>query len=1392
MGNKAKLYKILSIFLCISILLSVVLYDLLYKTEDSYDYLNLPDPTELLKPGIEANPVVLRGISVDPANPLKIKFILDEGSRLRDRAEVDVEAKRLVAYFLSALTIPAEDLWVNLSPYEKDRIIPNSLVETDMGRDLLAQDYILKQISSSLTHPNSKLGERYWKAHKGNQTLALNKIWILPENAKIYADKTKAIISEANLTVKTAKDFNALKQEKESLATITKYEVNKNLLEALALEVNQSQHFSRLRQIYHSLLLASWFKQRVQNSFYDQLYIDKSKTTGIKIDDPKVKQEIFRRYIDSFNKGVYKFVARDNSKLRRSYFSGGMVMNVAQANVDIEPLVNYESKMTFCSAVDADLLPVLNSKSNQLIERSMLSIFDERQKKLKEALDTLSLNKKTEVNLLVHSQGNYGVMGKSVLLANSLIAKSDQIKVNIFVRMDINGKLPRVYTPSENSKINIKHYFDHNAVDLPESDDIDVVFAAEEDTRIDSYSNAYKVLPYSYTLGNSNKQEKDITELSNPYSTLIVDEGLAELRTRRNRWTKDQLQNARNEWLEKQGLNIVANILKKTSENSIWSYAYVQKKESMEAFLSKLTESYRKGDGKYLNAKNPLVLHTVLGRHYSARDLKSFARQSGISFITDEGYQIPGELPITIVLHKQLKNQSVRELTSQLCGTSIKKEKTGDFLDFPLLVTGNASWQEALSIGAIWLHDNNDTLLSKKEQFAVLGQKMEQLAKETDKEFSPFLYNADNFLMETIGYEMFDNLELWGEYASTYCEFTKKMNMADEILIKLAENNKDTQLDKIVNESQLAYSSSDGTIVYKDGDRYRYNPESQDLELDLEIDFSDTLMELIQLYYPKLSDSQELNTLKQSNKNDMGQIINELANKAFMSFPFVKTIVQQRIELLESSMEILKDAEPTVNIYIQQQGGNGVMGMASILADSILSRLPKAFVKLLVIANSGEDQSNLFETDNKHKEISVITEGTKDFNARVEEGDLHLVVSGNSVDRSFLPASIEAIDVPGYAIAASYFSGRNKSRSNIISNNIADPLGTLILNESLMDRRQAHDDMSLEQLWSARIDWLLRYLSKQQYESLQIISKGSYEAHKGIWSFAYFQESAEFLVELMAIKRHINNFNYIENGKQLLINMVLGKKIDSPDEFARSLANSGVKVIDSNGRIIVNEIVNPLPITIVIHESLPNQAVISNMIDLGGTCVRTADGAAWIDYPVYITGQASWLEAISAAKLYVHDGNDTGPGVKIKQQEYLARKIMALKSGDDVKSWNTVRVEVNKIFNSTYMHALGVNNFKYKNLEEWTATVREHSKLLYKFNMADDIAINYAESIAKNKEQEIGGIALDVLGEQFFGAEADFIEYRPVNIEDREKFAGFSFNLSTATSIENPSQPFDY
>ena len=85
---------------------------------------------------------VLRGMRVFPAKPFEFDFMVGSG----DRQIIDQkQTSTLIKYFLTCLTIPEEDLWVNLSPYEAGRIIPDELSLTDAGNNLLEQDKLLKQ-----------------------------------------------------------------------------------------------------------------------------------------------------------------------------------------------------------------------------------------------------------------------------------------------------------------------------------------------------------------------------------------------------------------------------------------------------------------------------------------------------------------------------------------------------------------------------------------------------------------------------------------------------------------------------------------------------------------------------------------------------------------------------------------------------------------------------------------------------------------------------------------------------------------------------------------------------------------------------------------------------------------------------------------------------------------------------------------------------------------------------------------------------------------------------------------------------------------------------------------------------------------------------------------------
>src|ERR1700690_2035531 len=155
------------------------------------DFLTLPIPGVRVDLSPEFIPAELKGITIHPENPLMFDFIINRGDKPLSAAEKQEEYKKLVKYFLASLAVPDEDQWVNLSPYEKNRIIKDDFGKTLMGRDLLAQDYILKQLTASLIYPEKQLGKEFWNTvyakaqHEfGTSDISVNtfnKVWIIAD-----------------------------------------------------------------------------------------------------------------------------------------------------------------------------------------------------------------------------------------------------------------------------------------------------------------------------------------------------------------------------------------------------------------------------------------------------------------------------------------------------------------------------------------------------------------------------------------------------------------------------------------------------------------------------------------------------------------------------------------------------------------------------------------------------------------------------------------------------------------------------------------------------------------------------------------------------------------------------------------------------------------------------------------------------------------------------------------------------------------------------------------------------------------------------------------------------------------------------------------------------------
>ena len=330
----------------------------------------LPAPGQVIGLSPAFHPPLLKGIRVYRQDPFRFDFILDKGDAAASSPEGRETAARLIRYFLASVTIPENDRWVNLSPYEKDRIVPGAFGQTEMGRDLLAQDYILKQITASVLYPDGEVGKEFWARvyaeslkRYGRTDIPVdtfNKVWIVPQTAVVDENRDTAVVVESKLKVMLESDYVAMSHQKDMAESSAlaegvavtqneglmrrggsqtrphepdQQEIAKDILREIIIpilekEVNEGKNFAALRQVYNSLILATWYKRKIKAGIMGQAYMDRNKIAGIDIADSNEKEKIWSQYVEAFRKGAYNFIKEEIDPLThaltpRKYFSGG-------------------------------------------------------------------------------------------------------------------------------------------------------------------------------------------------------------------------------------------------------------------------------------------------------------------------------------------------------------------------------------------------------------------------------------------------------------------------------------------------------------------------------------------------------------------------------------------------------------------------------------------------------------------------------------------------------------------------------------------------------------------------------------------------------------------------------------------------------------------------------------------------------------------------------------------------------------------------------------------------------------------------------------------------------------------------------------------------------------
>ncbi len=387
------LSKILSLFLSFCLIFEHIAFA--QSIDLSHYFANSGKP---IFQGDKFRPLHLRYLGYDNLSQ-DFKILLDKGDTkkedLENKTYIEENTQTLLKYFFIGLVLPNEKFWVNLRPDSPDNILDSDLEKTDIGRIFLEADLQLKKDTASFTSPQNSKGKAYWdKLYKkarelfGNENITiptLTRPWIVPKEIIIREAPDNAYIYKATLKVMLEEDYLSSRQSAVSglgskgggytqyefkdsrLKELNQYStqlIKETIIPKLTYEINTSKRYAPLRQVYYSLILAQWFKQKYGspgsiratgisapvNSYID--LIDSGNLTNLISIQPYDKQAYFKQYQKSFAEGEYNLrepVYSPQGQSVRRYMSGGMRMDcfhvIERISGTGSPILNYVKTM---------------------------------------------------------------------------------------------------------------------------------------------------------------------------------------------------------------------------------------------------------------------------------------------------------------------------------------------------------------------------------------------------------------------------------------------------------------------------------------------------------------------------------------------------------------------------------------------------------------------------------------------------------------------------------------------------------------------------------------------------------------------------------------------------------------------------------------------------------------------------------------------------------------------------------------------------------------------------------------------------------------------------------------------------------------------------------------
>ena len=284
--------------------------------------------------------VQLNSISLNPvpgSNNLTLTVEVNSPSNLQPAADIKNTIEKYLDYFMICLTLPNEKFWVNLNPKEPYKMIDSTLSDTDIGGIMLYADLNLKKDICDLMDPQkSAVGKEFWKRlyekagglPATDRAIVMNRFWIAPGESVVKETGQNLTLGRSNLKVYLEQaNTDTENKTQDQVQEFSENLLRELILPALNKKINEGDSYKDLRNVYRALILARWFREKLELQQSSTLQnIDYKIIRAAERYFVFKPEQIYREYLKSFRKGQ-DFIGGNgtNSDIDiMQYFLGGI------------------------------------------------------------------------------------------------------------------------------------------------------------------------------------------------------------------------------------------------------------------------------------------------------------------------------------------------------------------------------------------------------------------------------------------------------------------------------------------------------------------------------------------------------------------------------------------------------------------------------------------------------------------------------------------------------------------------------------------------------------------------------------------------------------------------------------------------------------------------------------------------------------------------------------------------------------------------------------------------------------------------------------------------------------------------------------------------------------